>query len=173
MSSFCLLLIVSLSFLAGSTSGCHPNGQGQGSTTTSIDGSCVAFCGDGGFHINVGRKGGSDYVEKTSQADNNNSRTLDGYFLDSKETSGAGEFEGSAGENNDYKDDESSTDWLIGKMFAIRKGSNHARKISRIGSETTEGDSQFGDSDETSGAEEFEESGEINGYNGDVYSAAW
>ena len=172
MSSFCLLLIVSLSFLAGSTSGCHPNGGGQG-TTTSIADSCVAFCGDGGIHINVGRKGGSDYVEKTSQADNNNSRTLDGYFLDSKETSGAGEFEGSAGENNDYNGEESSTDWLIGKMFAIRKGSNHARKISRIGSETTEGDSQFGDSDETSGAEEFEESGDNNGYNGNVYSGAW
>ena len=122
MSSFCLLLIVSLSFLAGSTSGCHPNGAGQGTTTSIVD-SCVAFCGDGGIHFNVGRKGGSDYVEKTSQADNNNSRTLDGYFLDSKETSGAGEFEGS-GENNDYNGEESSTDWLIGKMFAIRKGSN-------------------------------------------------
>ena len=168
MSSFCLLLIVSLSFLAGSTSGCHPNGGGQG-TITSIAGSCVAFCGDGGFHINVGGKGGSDYVEKTSQADNNNSRTLDGYFLDSKETSGAGEFEGS-GENNDYNGEESSTDWLIGKMFAIRKGSNHAEKIRRTGSGTMEGDSQI---EETSGAEEFEESGEINGYNGDVYSAAW
>ena len=173
MSSFCLLLIVSLSFLAGSTSGCHPNGQGQGSTTTSIDGSCVAFCGDGGFHINVGRKGGSDYVEKNSQAGNNNSRTLDGYFLDSKETSGAGEFEESAGENNDYNGKESSTDWLVGKMFAIRKGSNHAEKIRRTGSGTMEGDSQIDDIEETSGAEEFEESGEINGYNGDVYSGAW
>ena len=173
MSSFCLLLIVSLSFLAGSTSGCHPNGQGQGSTTTSIDGSCVAFCGDGGFHINVGRKGGSDYVEKTSQADNNNSRMPDGYSFDSKETSGAGEFDGSGGENNDYKDEESSTDWLIGKMFAIRKGSNHAEKIRRTGSGTMEGDSQIDVIEETSGAEEFEESGEINGYNGDVYSGAW
>ena len=172
MSSFCLLLIVSLSFLAGSTSGCHPNGAGQG-TTTSIVGSCVAFCGDGGIHVNVGGKGGSDYVETTNRTGNNNSTTMGGYSLDSKETSGAGEFEESAGENNDYNDEESSTDWLIGKMFAIRKGSNHAKKISRIGSETTEGDSQFGDSYETSGAEEFEESGEINGYNGDVYSGAW
>ena len=119
------------------------------------------------------RKGGSDYVEKTSRRGNNNSGTMDGHSFDSKETSGVGEFEESAGENNDYKDEESSTDWLIGKMFAIRKGSNHAKKISRTGSETTEGDSQFGDSDETSGAEEFQESGEINGYNGNVYSGAW
>ena len=58
-------------------------------------------------------------------------------------------------------------------MFAIRKGSNHAGKISRTGSETREGDSQIDDIKETSGAEEFEESGEINGYNGDVYSGAW
>ena len=55
-------------------------------------------------------------------------------------------------------------------MFAIRKGSNHAEKIRRTGSGTMEGDSQI---EETSGAEEFEESGEINGYNGDVYSGAW
>ena len=36
-----------------------------------------------------------------------------------------------------------------------------------------EGDSQIDVIEETSGAEEFEESGEINGYNGDVYSGAW
>ena len=76
-------------------------------------------------------------------------------------------------ENNDYNGEESSTDWLIGKMFAIRKGSNHAEKIRRTGSGTMEGDSQIDDIEETSGAEEFEESGEINGYNGDVYSGAW
>ena len=172
MTSFCLLIMVSLSFLAGSTSGCLPQGEGQGSITN-IDGSCLVGCGGGGIHITIGRKGGSDYVEKTSRRGNNNSGTMDGHSFDSKETSGVGEFEESAGENNDYKDEESSTDWLIGKMFAIRKGSNHAKKISRTGSETTEGDSQFGDSDETSGAEEFQESGEINGYNGNVYSGAW
>ena len=202
MTSFCLLIMVSLSFLAGSTSGCLPQGEGQGSITSIAD-SCFIGCGGGGIHINIGRKGqlnsidsmrlnrsiaasvppallsllrrkgGSDYVEKTSRRGNNNSGTMDGHSFDSKETSGVGEFEESAGENNDYKDEESSTDWLIGKMFAIRKGSNHAKKISRTGSETTEGDSQFGDSDETSGAEEFQESGEINGYNGNVYSGAW